>query len=379
MSGQENNYNITSIYTMPLARFILLVALVLLIINRHSLPAALLFFLLLTIELARLWSKFSLYRLETSRKVSPCRLFPGEETALTLEVHNNKWLPVFLRWNQPLIPELAGPDRTKNEEEYGPDLGRQCYLSWYDRYSRSCRVKAVRRGFFRLPPFTVETWDGLGMFKKEKTSDDQALLIVYPRLREIEELQLSAADLIGDRNDTRSLLFDPIRVAGLRDYTPDIPARFINWKASAHHDDLLVKVLEPTADRKMCVAVDVETFVHPEPDAEAFEEALSVAASLICWADGARIPFGLLVNGSLKEMSCPGVVPIGSSAGHINAAMETLARLELIVTGTLSELIRTQNPHLPWGVTLVIVGKGRTMEKTPVTRRTVYYHVGRGD
>ena len=218
-----------------------------------------------------------------------------------------------------------------------------------------------------------------GDVQKGRGQDDQALLIVYPRLRQIGELELTAADLIGDRKDTRPLLPDPIRIAGLRDYTPDMPARLIHWKASAHQDDLLAKVLEPSADIKICVAVDVETFAGPEPDPEAFEEALSVAASLVYWAEGARIPFGLLANGTLKELSCPGVIPIGSSTGHINLVLETLARLELIVAGALSDLIRAESSHLPWGTTLVIVRKGQAAGKPFAFRKTVYYSIGKGD
>lgn len=362
---------------MPLIRFGLFVALILLIINSHLLPAALIFFLLLTVELARLWSKFGLLKLETRRKVYPNRLFPGEETVLTVDVHNHKWIPVFFHFYQPLIPELIAPDLQGGEGQQ--ELGLRRYLGWYDKSGHSYRIRAVKRGFFRLPPLIVETWDGLGMFKKEEARDDQSLLIVYPRLCELKDLELTAADLIGDRKDTRPLLYDPIRIAGLRDYTSDIPARFIHWKASAHRDDLLAKVLEPSADIKICVAVDVETFAVPEPDPEAFEEALSVAASLVYWAEGARIPFGLLANGTLKELSCPGVIPISSSTAHINAVLEALARMELNITGTLTDLIKMESSHLPWGATLVLVTKSGDAGKPSAFRKTVYYHIGKGD
>ena len=150
MNGQENKYNITSIFTMPLARFGLFVALVLLIINRQMLPAGLIFFLLLTMELARLWSRCSLYKLETRRQVYPGRMFPSEETMLTVEVNNNKWIPVIFQLRQPLLPELAAPDLPETGEER--ELVSRRYLGWYEGYGHTCGLGAVRRGFFGSRP-----------------------------------------------------------------------------------------------------------------------------------------------------------------------------------------------------------------------------------
>lgn len=376
MGTQECNHSVASLFTMRLVRIALFIALIILIINRHLLPAVFIILLLLTLELARVWSGFSLHKLVVVRKVWPCRMFPDDETTISVEVRNNKWLPIYFGWHQQLVPELS---ISLSEGKEDASFSSRGYLGWHAGYRFEFRLKALKRGFFRLPPLRLEAMDGFGLYKKEEHREGQDAIIVYPRLRPVGELELTAADLLGDKKDNRPMLLDPIRVAGLRDYTPDIPARFIHWKASAHKDDLLAKVMEPSADIKICVAVDVETFVHPEPDSAAFEEALSQAASLVYWADVQGIPFGLLANGSLKELSCPGVVPIGSSSGHLNAALEMLARLEMAPMGTLAELIKNESARLPWGTTHVVIGKGQAGGKLPGVHKAVYIMLARGE
>jgi hypothetical protein len=78
-------HNKTSLFTMPLIRFLLLVALVLLIINKNYLPVGFIIFILIVVEFARLWSKISLHNLEIQNSIFPNRLFPDEETTLKIK------------------------------------------------------------------------------------------------------------------------------------------------------------------------------------------------------------------------------------------------------------------------------------------------------
>lgn len=359
----EQNHNRTSVFTMPLIRVIMLIMLVLFIINQNFLPAGLIIFVFLIVALARLWSKFSLRDLEIKHSIFPIRLFPDEETTLKIEINNKKWLPVNIRWIQPVLPEIISRD-----------LSGHRLLGWRDKISGQYKLKAVKRGYFNLPPFVIQAQDGLGLFENS-TSQDNPAIIVYPRIRSIDDLELNPSDLIGDRKDKRPLLPDPIRIAGLRDYTPDMPSRYINWKASAHKDELLAKLLEPSADLRICIAVDLESFFQPSPNEEAFEEALSVAASLAYWAENNKIPFALIINGKQKGLDCPVVIPMSGASNHIGEAFEALARLELIVQGKLSDLIKMESASFPWGTTLVVIANGLSVPIVSSLRNVVYYNI----
>lgn len=371
----EHNLNRTSLFTMPLIRLIMLVMLVLFLINQNFLPAGLIVFIFLIIEIARLWCKLGFRGLVIQHNIFPLRLFPDEEMFLKIEMDNRKWLPVNLKWTQSIIPEIisAGDNGEKQQEIKGHRL-----LAWHDTTKLTYKLKAVKRGYFTLPPLELQAQDGFGLFETD-TALEHPALFVYPRIHSIEDLELNPSDLIGDRKDKRPLLPDPIRIAGLRDYTPDMPARYINWKASAHKDELLAKLLEPSADLRICITVEVESFCQPVPDEGAFEEALSVAASIAYWAENNKIPFALIVNGKQKELDCPVVIAMSSAPNHISGAFEALARLEPVVQEKLADLIKMESAGYPWGTTLVVIAKGPGAAVSSPLRNVVYYRIDKED
>ncbi|MCR4440627.1 MAG: DUF58 domain-containing protein [Peptococcaceae bacterium] len=362
----------TSVFTIPFIRYALYVGVVLLIVNRNLPPAAFLLFLIITLECARFWCVISVRKLEVGREIGPQRLFRGEETVLTLEIKNKKLIPVSVFWEQPISREFEVISSAPGVM-HSP-LSGKVFLGWHAEFQVRYVLKGVKRGYFRLPPLTVSAGDGLSLFKKEKYYNDKRVLIVYPRVFRLEDLSLTPAFFIGEKKDDRPFLPDPVRIAGLRDYSPDMPARLIHWKASAYKNELLAKVLEPSADVRICIAVDVGAFYGPLPQPERFEEALSLAASLVYWADCNKVQYGLLANGAQKELPCQVVVPISSSASQAATALESLARLELEPLGTLTDLVRTEGRHFPWGTTLVVIGDGTPLQVSPNVRNVVYYN-----
>lgn len=371
----EHNLNRTSLFTMPLIRMIMLVMLVLFLINQNFLPAGLIIFIFLIVEMARLWCKLGFRGLVIRHNIFPLRLFPDEEMSLNIEIDNRKWLPVNLKWTQSIIPEITSV--SDNGENLQSIKGHRL-LAWHDGMKITYKLKAVKRGYFNLPPLAIQAQDGFGLFETG-TALEHPALFVYPRIRSIEDLELNPSDLIGDRKDKRSLLPDPIRIAGLRDYTPDMPARYINWKASAHKDELLAKLLEPSADLRICITVEVESFCQPAPNEDDFEEALSVAASIAYWAENNKIPFALIVNGKQKGLDCPVVISMSSAPNHISGAFEALARLEPVSQEKLSDLIKMESAGYPWGTTLVVIIKGSGAAVSSPLRNVVYYRIDKED
>lgn len=373
MNKSRNSHNLTSVLTVPIVRVLLYMGLLLFIVGSNLLPAGFILFIIIITESARIWSKYGLRKLHIKTGLFPSRVFPNEELTLTIEIFNNKLIPINIAWNQPLIPEIRvdSPDATEDEQEI---TGRR-FFGWYDKQVIKYKLNSVERGYYKLPPLQIEAREGLGFYFQQEKIERGLIVIVYPQLIDLEDLELTPADLIGERKANRPLLPDPIRIAGIRDYTPDIPARFINWKASASKGKLLAKVLEPSADLRMCIAIDVESFSQPSPDPEAFEKALSVAASLAFWADNNKVPFGLLANGLQKELSSQVAIPVGSSPTQLVNALEALARLELRYEVTLSNLIKTVSSSFPWGTTLVIIGADLQEPADVPLRNVLYYNI----
>lgn len=364
------NRELMSVSTFLPIRLALLAGFLFLLKEKHFLSAAFLLFVILTNESGNLWSVLGARRLAVNSRLSPARLFPEEETTVWLTLENNKALPVFIDWIQP-SPAISEPMHSPGYVLGGTASGRWS-VGWYAKKDASFQVKALKRGYYTLPALRLLSRDLFGLFYKELRQDHQFRLFVYPRLLSLPNLMLTPADLIGPQQDRRPFLPDPIMFAGLREYTASMPARTIHWKASARQDQLLSRIIEPSADFRICMAIDAANFLHPEPLEEQFEEALSLAATLAMWADMRRIPFGLLVNARQKELPGPAAVSVSSGVDQIRLVLESLARVELTQLGTLERLLRIESSRLPWGTTLVVIGGEDTGTIPSIIRKVIY-------
>ncbi|MFZ7102729.1 MAG: DUF58 domain-containing protein [Peptococcaceae bacterium] len=357
----------TSLFAVGFVRFSLFIILVITLRNKLWLPGSLLIALLVTVEGAFWWSKLGLKNVVTEKTLFPLRTFPGEKTELSVKITNNKYLPVIITWQQNLPGGICF--RKDGEDSSGESIT----LLSYEKYAVSYEIQALRRGIYQIPGFRLISRDGLGLFYQERLVEDSECLIVYPQIIPFQHLNIKAADLIGEKRDNRPMLPDPIRITGLRDYTPEMPARLIHWKSSCNRDSLLAKILEPSADFKIYIIIDVEYFYHADHETD-FERALSVAASLLVWADDNNIPFGILVNGLQHGFDGPVVINSGSGTDHLLLALEKLARLFFIPSGPLEDLQQLEIMKPGYGATCISIGSelgGRTLW----AGRTYHYRI----
>lgn len=351
---------ITSITALLSLRIIAAAGIVLLLARGLYLPASFLVALLLILITCRLWADLGLRRLATSREAHPLRLFPGDEALFLVNIRNEKRLPVSLEVFQP-FPE--GFDVISPSQENGaPGDPQTVFLGKYGESLSSFRLRGVSRGCYEVPPGKVVSKDLLGLFSREKTFGASEEVLVYPLLLDLEDRNFVQNHLMGDIRSNRPFMPDLTRISSLRDYTPDTPARRIHWKASAHHGKLLAKVLEHTADLRICIALDGDSFNLPGPS---MEKALSLAATLAVWADRKKVPFGLVSNLSRHGRSGPVSVPVGSGPSQPRLALEALARAELPSTLSFGELLRMESRLLPWGTTVIAIRRGSTDEFLP--------------
>ncbi len=362
----------TSIYTLLLARLAFIVLFLYLLKAKVFFPAFFLFILILVIETAGLWSRAGFFKLEVITDFNPCRLFPGEETIFTVTVANKKRLPVLLNWIQSLSPL---PQIFSLEGESVEDINGQAYLGSYAKTAADYRVTAQKRGYYKMPALRLYSRDVLGLFYRETLRGETRSVIVYPRLIDLEDIYLRPSDFSGLERDNRPFLFDPIMFVGLREYTPDMPARFIHWKASAHQDRLMAKIIEPSASLQILIAIDAETFLLPEPQEDLFEKALSVAATLAVWADSNKVPFGLIANAARKEQPGAVIIPVNRDLKQGKLVLESLARAELAVLGNLEDILKTEALYLPWGTTLIVIGKNYPSLLPPAIRQAICYPI----
>lgn len=343
----------TSILTVRLTRLLLLIGAILLFRIKLAFPA-LLCLLLFTISLlSKWWSEKGLRNLVVKSHFIPKRVFAGDNVSFIVVVENNKLLPAVINWKIKLPDYIRGQDSVISDENNS--LSFAAVLKWHEKREVIFDLEVSKRGYYQLDYPHLVSSDGIGISNIEVVIEENIPLIVYPHILPIDNYGIKPRDLIGEKIDKRYILPDPIMIMGLREYSSDMPAYLIDWKASAKQDVLMAKLIEPSADYKICITIDVDSLLSLEEGEVIFERALSIAASIAVWADAEKIPIGLLINITQKGLQGPIVVPVNSGNNHILLLLEKLARAEYQILGSWEELFHQCKQDMPWGTTLIVI------------------------
>jgi uncharacterized protein (DUF58 family) len=280
---------------------------------------------------AKAWSIMSLGRIRCDSTIDTQRVFPGDSVTLATTVENRKWLPVWLRilWSFDGALKPAGDN--------GHIIRQEASVLWHQTVKFSQEFVALRRGVYQVGPPRIKTSDFLGFFEKEKSTRDTTQIIVYPRLITLRPIDIRKRDLFG-LPGSKSPVKDPIYILGTRDYQPSRPSRHIHWKASARHLRLQEKIFEPSSQAKVLLSLDVKSF-EKSIQKECFEHTLEVVASLAVRLDGLGYALGFAANGRLKGGNSS-VIPLTRGPGQIPAILETLARLQTMPGGPMTQIIK---------------------------------------
>jgi uncharacterized protein (DUF58 family) len=330
-----------SIFIVPLIQFIVGVFLFIALLHgRRDLTILTLLVLGITIG-ARLWSRLSLSGIRCSSMVDKHKLFPGESLALQVSAENAKFLPVWLRISLPVEGTL---DHSSGETSFTGECG----LLWYQQARFHWGLLARRRGVYRVGPPRMKVGDSFGFFPREKRTEGDLHVIVYPRLVPLKPFSLPRRDFFGVPG-AKSPVQDPIYILGTRDYQHWRPARHIHWKASARHNRLQEKVFEPSEQEKVLLAVEVSQFERDNAS-ESFERSLEVVGSLAVQFHQRGYALGLVTNGLVE--GGPSILPMGRGPQQLPSILEILARLKMKGKGNLADTLY-RALELPWGVSCV--------------------------
>lgn len=336
----------------------LIAGLVLAAWNRQGVIALLFGLILAAAGLAKLWSRLSLNGVSFQRTLSEWRAFPGEQVELKLQLTNRKLLP--LPWIQldDEMPLGFTPDVSHtqwNKSGFG-FLSRATAMLWYTEVSWHCHLHCQKRGYYPLGPLTVTSGDIFGLYPRSFTKQEIEHLIVYPHIFPVTQLSIPSLYPLGEIKAEQRIFEDPTRTIGVRDYTPRDSLRYVHWKASARHQNLQVKVFEPTTTLKVAMFLAVDSFQQDGTlDEENFELGISTAASIANYILEQRNSVGLFVNSCLADSKQPVEIPPGSSNGQLVNILEALAKVTPTQSSSFEDFLQSERGSLPWGTTIIII------------------------
>jgi uncharacterized protein (DUF58 family) len=284
----------------------------------------------------------------------------GETIELTLEVRNQKFLP--LTWLEivdvfsatlPLDKEEIILNRATNLGEF-----RTFWMPGaFQRLKRQFTIHCLQRGYHSYGPATISTGDGFGLFSRKALGSERDRVIVYPRLYPVAELRLPAKNPFGERGSRLQLFEDPLRTVGVREWMAGEGIRRIHWKATARHQHLLSRVYEPSEEAQILIFLNVATLPRHWQGSipELQERTISVASSLAAYCTELRRPVGLVANGFLPGSDQAIRLLPGRSPNQLVRILELLAAITPFATQPIEDMILRESPKLPWGATLLVV------------------------
>ncbi|MBA2720693.1 MAG: DUF58 domain-containing protein [Chloroflexi bacterium] len=323
--------------------------------------AVILAIVVLLLEIVRaVWTRYGLERVVYRRHLERDRITWGEEIATTIEVWNRKSLP--LAWLRAEDEASQGVTIRERPLVIGGRGGRVLRNAWtlapHERVTRHFHVSAERRGVYELGPVRLSVGD---LFAREAASEDRAKIdrfLVRPRT--VPTTALHRRDTWGGQDRARAgLTEDPSRFAGVREYAPGDPIRRIHPRASARLGRPVVKRFEPSRDREVLLAVDVQIAAGPiwesPADSDEVEALFVVAASLARSLALERAAFGLAAAGYHGAESRFAHLPVSEAPGQLERVFDLLARLSSHPSAPFDRLLGMITRVVRPGTTVVVL------------------------
>lgn len=306
------------------------------------------------------WGRGAMDRVRYARRLQRDRTAYGEDIPLEIEAWNRSAVPLpWLRADDEVSYGVTLHERAVSIGRSGSFTLRNAWtLAPFERVIRRFHVGASRRGVFHLGPVDLSTGDLFGRQAALAEVPDVDRFLVRPRV--VPTTPLRRRDQPGGIDRAQAgLSEDPARFAGIRPYAPGDPVRRIHARASARLGRPVVKRFEPSREREVLIALDVQTLPGPAWDVtydeEAVETLIVVAASLTRTLAAGRASFGIAAAAYTGAESRFAMLPLSAEPGQAGRVLDLLARVSSHPSAPferlLSMIIRSSRP----GTTVLVV------------------------
>ncbi len=325
---------------------------------------------------ARLWSRYSLTRLQYQRKLSAKKVFWGDQITLDISVSNSKMLPMPWIMVQEEVPRgvtflkgrLSASHKSNTEV-----LSSFLSLSWYHKVTRRYPIQCQKRGTFVFGPASISSGDPFGFFRKKIAYEDNSRLLVYPKILPLEDIGIPSRHPFGDLRIKRHLFEDPVLVMTTREYVSGDPLKHIHWKSTARLQRLQSRVFEHTTTIDMALFLDTRTAADTNywsiisPDF--LETAILTAAAISNHSFNEGYKVGLYANEYYHQSEHLMKLAPSSNTDQFRNILEALAQIQGIPALTLDKLLIREARQMHWETTIVIITAVPTLELITTLKR----------
>lgn len=192
-----------------------------------------------------------------------------------------------------------------NVPGYQPAIVRSIGAKQGDRWRAS--AVCVRRGRFRLGPWSIQASDPFGLFTMTRRYPQSQEIIIHPPIHGQLPIPLPLGESSGRVRARRRSWQATVNAASVREYRPLDSLNRIHWPSSARRGELQVREFDLDASGDIWLLLDLEASMQLGKGAQSTEEhAVLLAASLAARAIANNRAVGLASYGSEPQILTPG-------------------------------------------------------------------------
>jgi uncharacterized protein (DUF58 family) len=280
---------------------------------------------------------------EVTREAGKSAVAAGSKLTVTVTIRR-KWPFPFLY----LIVRDDMEPALRKQLDMSPEI--IFYPTMKKELSFQYAIPAVKRGEYAFHGIHLETSDMFGLYTKTKTVAARDSLLVYPSYHPIErwsayerhdtETRLSASDFVEDVTS----------VAGSREYVPGDKLTSIDWKVSARANKLMTKEFEEYIGQNFLIALNERVRDFNHETLESFEKAIELVTSIIMYAHGRQLQYGLWTMGKEAKR-----FPLDAGSDQQRRLIHHLATLKADTNGGFEARLKEAEDQIPAGVSLILV------------------------
>jgi uncharacterized protein (DUF58 family) len=290
------------------------------------------------------WRRRGLRHVEYERRFRTSRAVVGDVVPLDVSVWNRKRLP--LAWLRAEDRASPGLELSERQLSVADDWGRALENAWtlapHERVVRHFHVRAVRRGVHELGPVRLTVGDLFAATADEREVATVERLVVRPRTVPVAGLE-PRTRWGGDLRARQGLIEQPLSYAGVREYQVGDPVRRVHHRASARLGRPVVKRSDPSRERAVLLALDLQTLDGPawQPtyDDDRVEELCVVVGSLARALRASGSAVGLAVAGYAGAPRPVAVLSPAERPEQVGRILDLLARLSPFPSATFERLL----------------------------------------
>ena len=295
------------------------------------------------------------------RELAAQRVTWGNELEMKVEIWNRKRMP--LAWVRAVDDVSVGVmvrRRPGASDESIALLTNTWTLAPFERVVRHVWLTANRRGVHAIGPTHLFVGDLLARDAASVHIEEVDHFTVWPRV--VPAAGLARPDRWGDlQRAARGLIEDPARFYGVRPYSSGDPLRKIHGRTSARVGRPMTKRFEPSRERQLLVALDLQTSggrewdITRSGDPGEIEALYVVAASLVRSLSRAGASVGLTAAGFTRTASRFADIDIGQGPHHADRILDMLARMSSYPSTSFNVLLARINRRFRSGTTVLVV------------------------